>query len=143
MGKVQSVIEKYHPDKALADCGINLSSDNSVSLQASDKTQAQTSLERFSVRQGPREPEARSSAEKTKEEEPQKNSNLMFLIKRGSPSKQHPSPPSSSAALNTKGKFKCVCKFSFFIVHFISFVKFSLTLHVLFVFRVFIDLAVH
>ncbi|XP_016070266.1 PREDICTED: tigger transposable element-derived protein 1-like [Miniopterus natalensis] len=64
-GEMQSFIEKYHPDKELANHAINLFNDNAVfHFRQVLKRRQKQSLDRFLVRRGPREPEASSSGAK-------------------------------------------------------------------------------
>ncbi|KAK1327547.1 hypothetical protein QTO34_013049 [Cnephaeus nilssonii] len=73
-GEMQSFIEKYHPDKEVANRAISLFNDNAVLhfRQVLNRRQKQ-SLGRYLVRQRPSEPEARSSgAKRRKRKDPRR-----------------------------------------------------------------------
>ena len=70
-GEMASFIEKYHPDKEVANCAISLFSDNAVFhfRQGLKCRRKETSLDRFLVRQRPSELKASSSGAKRQKRE--------------------------------------------------------------------------
>jgi len=65
-GEVQSFVERYHPDKAVASRSINIFNDNAIRhfRNILKHTQKQITLDNFLVRQRPSGSEAESSGAK-------------------------------------------------------------------------------
>ena len=74
-GEVQSFVERYHPDKAVASRGINIFNDNAVChfRNILERRQKQITLDNFLVRQRPSGSEAESSGAKRQKKEKKKS----------------------------------------------------------------------
>ena len=90
--ELQSFVEKYHPNKAVASRVCNMFNDNALShfRQILKRRQKQTSLDRFVVRQGPSDSQAGPSGTKRQRREVTPDRALIpeVLLEGDSPSKQ-------------------------------------------------------
>lgn len=70
-GEVQNFVERYHPDKAVASCSINIFNDGAMShfRNILRRRQKQISLDNFLIRQRPSESQAESSGVKRQKRE--------------------------------------------------------------------------